>query len=422
MLLRRTPWSRRAPPAHLGAPRDAPRVLLVAPDFPPSTGGVQTTLGNLARGYPPGSLAGVVAPAAPEAAAFDRTQPFRLWRAPGPQLRPGAAALALPGLYATAAAVLTHQPVDVLLCGHVLAAPLGLAWARLSGRPWLLFVYGSELLAGRARPLRRALVRAADRVLANSRFTAAQLVALGVPPARIACLPPAVDARRFRPGLEEAAAQVRARHGLAGRRVILTVSRLGPRLTAKGHDVLLQALARLRLQLPAAVLLVAGSGDPAPLQALAHQTGVADAVVVAGRVPEAMLPAYYAAADVFALLSRSAAPPASGPEGRRAPAAGPVEGFGTVFLEAAACAVPAVGGAGGGVAEAIVDGQTGLVVPPEDPQAVAAALERLLEDRAYAARLGQAARRRVEAAFTWPARVQQLTALVAEAWRTRRGC
>jgi phosphatidylinositol alpha-1,6-mannosyltransferase len=405
------PPSPLSPPPELG-----PRVLLVAPDFPPSTGGVQTTLGHLAAGYPPGNLAGVVAPAAPGAAAFDRAQPYRIWRAPGPALRPGAAAAALPGLYATAAAVLARRPVEVLVCGHVLAAPLGLAWGRLTGRPWLLFVYGSELLAGRARPLRQALVRAADHVIANSRFTAAQLAALGVPPARITCLPPAVDATRFRPGLAAAAAQVRARHGLAGRRVVLTVSRLGPQLAYKGHDVLLQALARLRRRWPDVVSLVVGRGDPAYLASLARAAGVADAVVVAGAVPEAALPAYYAAADVFALISRSARPPAGPGAG---PAAGPVEGFGTVYLEAAACGVPAVGGAGGGVAEAIVDGETGLVVPPEDPQAVAAALARLLEDHAYAARLGQAARRRVEAAFTWPVRVQQFAALVAAVERAR---
>lgn len=416
----RTP---RDPPAQPSAGPGGPRVLLVAPDFPPGIGGVQTTLGNLAAGYPPAQLVGVVAPAAAGTVAFDRAQRYRIWRAPGPALRPGAAAAALPGLYATAAAVLARWPADVFLCGHVLAAPLGLVWGRLTGRPWLLFVYGSELLAGRARPLRWALVRAADRVIANSRFTAAQLAAGGVPPGRITCLPPAVDPAHFHPGVAAGAAEVRARHGLAGRRVILTVSRLGPRLAPKGHDVLLQALARLRQRCPDAVLLVVGSGDPAPLLALAQRAGVADAVVVAGQVPQALLPAYYAAVDVFALVSRSAAPAQDGgmDSGQAArPVAGPVEGFGTVFLEAAACGVPAVGGRGGGVAEAIVDGETGLVVPPDDPQAVAAALVHLLEDRAYAARLGQAARQRVEAAFTWPARVGALTALVEEVWRAGR--
>jgi phosphatidylinositol alpha-1,6-mannosyltransferase len=90
-----------------------------------------------------------------------------------------------------------------------------------------------------------------------------------------------------------------------------------------------------------------------------------------------------------------------------------VEGFGTAYLEAGACGVPVIGGRGGGVGEAVLDGETGFLVPPEDPAAVAAALVRLLEDRALAQRLGRTARQRVVADYTWPARVRRLEQAVA---------
>ena len=112
---------------------------------------------------------------------------------------------------------------------------------------------------------------------------------------------------------------------------------------------------------------------------------------------DADLPGLYGAADVFVMGCRNRW---LGLE---------QEGFGIVFLEAAACAVPQVAGASGGAAEAVVDGETGLVVdPPEDVQAVAGAIDSLLADPERARALGQAARRRVEAELTYDALAARL--------------
>ena len=146
-------------------------------------------------------------------------------------------------------------------------------------------------------------------------------------------------------------------------------------------------------------MAIAGSGrDESRLRRLAAESGAR--VVFLGRVPDDDLPSLYGAADIFAMLCRSRW---GGLE---------QEGFGIVFLEAAACAVPQVAGASGGAAEAVVDGGTGLVIdPPEDVQAVADAIDSLLADPARARALGQAARRRVEAELTYDA----LAARLAEA-------
>jgi phosphatidylinositol alpha-1,6-mannosyltransferase len=186
----------------------------------------------------------------------------------------------------------------------------------------------------------------------------------------------------------------RSRFGLpADGPLVVSVSRLVPR---KGFDTLIRAAARLRGAHPDLVVAIAGSGrDEARLRRLASETGAT--VAFLGRVPDEDLPSLYGAADIFAMLCRSRW---GGLE---------QEGFGIVFLEAAACAVPQVAGASGGAAEAVVDGETGLVIdPPEDVAAVADAVASLLADPDRARRLGQAARRRVEADLTYDALAARL--------------
>jgi phosphatidylinositol alpha-1,6-mannosyltransferase len=168
--------------------------------------------------------------------------------------------------------------------------------------------------------------------------------------------------------------------------LVLAVSRLVPR---KGIDVLIRAMARLVPARPDAVLAVAGAGrDRQRLERLAAGSGVA--VRFLGEVSDEQLPALVGCADIFAIPCRSRW---GGLE---------QEGFGIVFLEAAACGVPQVAGASGGSAEAVADGETGLVVErPDDPLSVEAALARLLDDPDLRRRMGSEARRRAEDRFDY---------------------
>jgi phosphatidyl-myo-inositol dimannoside synthase len=106
-----------------------------------------------------------------------------------------------------------------------------------------------------------------------------------------------------------------------------------------------------------------------------------------GAIDDADVTACLSAADVFVMPARSRPPD--------------VEGFGLVFLEANACGRPVVGADAGGVPDAIVPGVTGELVPPDDPPALAGTLVYLLEDRAYAARLGRQGRERIERDLNW---------------------
>jgi phosphatidylinositol alpha-1,6-mannosyltransferase len=157
----------------------------------------------------------------------------------------------------------------------------------------------------------------------------------------------------------------------------------------KGFDVVIEAATRLLPHRPGLTIAVAGAGrDRSRLRVEAGRHAVP--VRFLGRVSDADLALLDGAADVFAMVCRDRW---AGLE---------QEGFGIVFLEAAACGVPQVAGASGGAAEAVEDGATGIVVrEPRDPDAVAAALASLLDDPDRRARMGAAARQRAVEQFSW---------------------
>jgi len=154
-------------------------------------------------------------------------------------------------------------------------------------------------------------------------------------------------------------------------------------------DVMIEAGAALVASFPDMTMAIGGTGrDLGRLRRLEVSTGAP--VDLLGRVSEGALPALYGAADVFVMACRDRW---LGLE---------QEGFGIVFLEAASCGVPQVAGRSGGAAEAVVEGETGIVVDdPSDPGEVAAALRRLLSEPELRMRMGEAARRRVVESYDY---------------------
>jgi phosphatidylinositol alpha-1,6-mannosyltransferase len=270
------------------------------------------------------------------------------------------------------------------------ALPEGLvAWwvARLTGHPVVIYAHGEELTTWRGRK-HTAMVfalRHADAVIANSEFTRDQLVARGVAPEKIRLIHPGVDTERFRPGLP--CDDLKARIGLAPQqRLILSVGRLSRR---KGFDMVIRALPELLRQGLDVRYAVIGIGEDWDyLHALAQESGVAERVHFLGHVPAEELPRWYNACDVFVMPNREIE--------------GDTEGFGMVFVEAAACGKPAIAGKAGGTGAAVVDGVTGFRVEGSRVEAVAAVLGRVLADDALARRLGEAGYERVGARFSWP--------------------
>jgi phosphatidylinositol alpha-1,6-mannosyltransferase len=215
----------------------------------------------------------------------------------------------------------------------------------------------------------------------------------------VVVVPPGVETGRFRPLDPAARAKARADLGLpVDGLLVVSVSRLVPR---KGMDVLVEAAARLAPSFPSLVVAIAGDGRDR--QRLEHRARAAGAPVrLLGRVTDAALPALYGAADVFVMACRTRW---FGLE---------QEGFGIVFLEAAAAGVPQVAGRSGGADEAVVHGETGLVVDdPRDPGALARALRTLLDDPVLRRGMGEAARRRAQESYDYDVLAPRLAAALA---------
>ena len=358
------------------------RHLLVTNDFPPKVGGIQSYLWELWRRLPADDVAVLTTPYR-GAAAFDAAAPMRIERTREPVLVP------TPWLARRVRRLAAETGARLVVLDPVL--PVGLIGPSL-GLPYAVVLHGAEVtVPGRlpfTRPLLTSVLRRASHALAAGPYPATEASRAGrglMPP--VTTVPPGVDIHRFVPLGAAARGRARASFGLPpDGRLVVSVSRLVPR---KGMDVLIEAAARLATDRRDLTVAIAGAGrDRQRLARLVASTGAP--VRLLGRVSDEELPALYGSADVFAMCCRDRW---AGLER---------EGFGIVFLEAAACAVPQVAGDSGGAADAVDDGKTGLVVRrPDDPVAVAAALAALLDDDNRRTTMGAAARGRVEAEFAY---------------------
>ena len=364
------------------------RLLLVTQDFPPDVGGIQTWSHELAaRFHESCDHFGVVAPKRPGAVAVDRDLPYPVHRVLGssntmPVVATGTILKATRSYFYDTVLHAQWQTMPASVTASKVGGPKRIFLAA-HGRELLLQPMSRSPKAQQAYDaLRRKMVARADHAFPVSRYTAGLLGDLGVPEDRITVVGNGTDPERFVP-MDVSAA--RASLGLDQARVILTVGRLTPR---KGIDTVIRALPSVIERVPNAVYMVVGEGeDRARLEALAAEMGVTDHVLFEGSVPFSQLPSTYNLCDVFVTPSRSAPPS--------------VEGFGIVFLEVNACGKPVIGARSGGIPDAIVDGETGLLVEPDDEPGLAEALISLLSDPARCRALGDAGRARVEQACTW---------------------
>jgi phosphatidylinositol alpha-1,6-mannosyltransferase len=369
--------------------------LLVTNDFPPKTGGIQTYLWELWRRLPPDSFT-VVTPDQPGAQAWDAAQPFAVERVNQPFLVPTA------GLARRINSLIARTGAGLVLLDPVANnAPLV---GRLNA-PWGVIVHGAEVTIPAATPggqlLIRRLLRTSQLVIAAGSYPAQTAQRAAGRPLPVVEIPPGVDTERFVPLDASRRAEVRRRFDVApDAPLVVSVSRLVPR---KGMAVLVEAAAELSRRYPDLEVIIAGEGrDHTRLQQLVATTGAP--VRLVGRVPADDLPGLLGAADVFAMLCHNRW---GGLE---------QEGFGIVFLEAAACGVPQVAGASGGAADAVVHDHSGLVV--DEPRKVAAAvdaLDTLLGDAQRRVQMGKAARRRAEVSFNYDTLAHRLATAIASA-------
>jgi phosphatidyl-myo-inositol dimannoside synthase len=358
-------------------------------------GGIARMMGEVARRYP-GPLV-VSTGSYPESSAVDRAIRSEVHRVAVPSRR----LRTVQGLvrWTSAATTIARSTrPGFVWCGNFKPAGYPARW--IHGRwgiPYGIYLHGTELLLLQDRLAQSAVKRRVARSLlgpaavlaANSRWTRTLclelLGQLGLvrDESTVRVIHLGTDPKVFRPGLEISA--VRSRYGLLEGRWLLTVARLAAH---KGIDTGLRVLADLRHEIPQLRYAIVGSGiRQAQLESLAQGLGVAERVRFLNDVPDADLPALYNAAEIYLGLSRTVELMA--------------EGFGISLSEASACGVPVVAGASGGIPDAVLDGETGLLVDPERPEPAIEAVRKLLRDPAMGKRLGAAGRKAVEHYFNW---------------------
>ena len=265
----------------------------------------------------------------------------------------------------------------MIQAGHIYLAPLAWLLARRLGLPFVVYAYGQEVWrAGRAMGvrsldalLRGKALRAANTVLVPGGFTAGLLADWRVPRERIVAVP--------------YGAEPRPASAAPSGKTLLTVARLIPR---KGIDTVIRAMPGL----PADVeYRVVGSGpDEARPARLARPRSVDDRVHFLGRLDERALADEYRRCTVFVLPARRTLD-------------GDLEGYGLVYFEAAAWGRPVIAGRSGGEVDAVVDGQTGVLVNGESAEQLSETIASLLADPERLQALGAAGRERVETTHNW---------------------
>lgn len=365
-------------------------LLMISQDFPPDVGGIQTYCYELAGCF--ASMAprlAVVAPNRPGADDVDRSLPFRVYRVHTPN-----AWLPLMGI----------PPIRSLLHSERFNATFHAQWqtvwsARKARKKKMISrifsaAHGRELLFNPGAPgtqlhsfynrMRTSLLSRVDHFFAVSRYTSGLLQNYGVEEDRITVVPNGTNPGQFYP-LDPR--PLRTEMGLTGKRVLMTVCRLVPR---KGVDTVIRAFAKVISICPDTELVIIGDGeDRRRLEKIAGESGIRESVHFTGWIThnKQEMNRFYNLADVVIMTPRT--DPIQ------------VEAFGIIYLEANACGKPVIGSRSGGISDAVIDGETGLLVEEDDSGQLAEAIVRLLNNPDLAHRLGEQGRKRVVNELNW---------------------
>ncbi len=366
--------------------------LLVTNDFPPKIGGIQSYLWELWRRLPEGEATVLTTPYDGDK-AFDAAAPMRIVRTRQRWLLP------TPILERQIVALAAELGVDFIVLDPAL--PVGWLGPRLRrhGLRYAVVLHGAEVtVPGRlpgTKQLLRRVVRGADHVIAAGNYPLAEAVHASGRALPATVIPPGIDVDRFTPVEVARRPELRKRLGLPpDGPLIISTSRLVPR---KGRDVLIRAAAALHGEFPDVCVAISGSGrDLKRLRRVAAKNANVD-VRFLGRLSDADLEDLYRCGDLFVMLCRNRW---GGLE---------QEGFGIVFLEAAASGLTQVAGRSGGSHEAVIDGVTGLVIDrPSDVRAAADAIATLLRDPTRRADMAEAAHERAVRECTYDLMAERL--------------
>jgi phosphatidylinositol alpha-1,6-mannosyltransferase len=362
-------------------------ILIISVDFPPHTDGVSTVAKELAErlaGY--GKKIVAIGPVSAGDEEYDKKQNFivirTLWYELG-YLR------FIPLLFASIYAVTRYRIKLILAMNIAYGGIISYFLFRPFGIKYILWAYGYEFCKFQINfflhNLYKKIYLNAEKIFSISHFVKDRLIQFGIPEERIGLIFPGTSPEKYFPA--EVPLEFKKNYGLENRKIILSVSRL---IERKGFDMVIRSVPVLLKKFPNLVYLVVGNGPlRQPWEALVSELNLNSSVRFLGRISNEELFYLYNACDIFIMPSREIEEK------------GDVEGFGIVYLEANACGKPVIGGRSGGCGEAILDGQTGILVDPLSVEEVVHAIDRLLSEPALARTLGENGRQRVLKELNW---------------------
>lgn len=255
--------------------------------------------------------------------------------------------------------VLKKRP-NLILCGHINFSPVAFWIHRLTRIPYWIIVYGTDAWEVQ-EPGKIKALHSADKLISIGTYTRDRLIdEHNISLDKISLLPVTFDAQRFK--ISPKPDYLLQRYGLEPQQpILLTVGRLSSSDRYKGYDQILHALPKIRLFIPNIHYVLVGQGDDRPrIEQLIHQLNLKDCVTLAGFVPDSELCDHYNLCDVFVMPSKG-------------------EGFGIVYLEALACGKPTLGGNQDGAIDALCQGELGVLVNPDDVEAIAKTIIQILQ-------------------------------------------
>lgn len=354
------------------------KTLIITLEYPPQVGGIATYVHDLVKALPPDKTVVMVPRLSRWFWPRWLSLVWKVWR------------------------TVKKEKIEVVILHHVL--PVGYAalltnW--LTKTPYLIFSHGTDIAAASRRPWKQLMVRmicrqAAEIVVNSESLKRRFLIKFNEYHDKTTVVYPCPNEIFLQPAKPEALADISNRLAIGGRQVILSIARM---VDGKGFPHLVRVIKEVADQVPNIAWLIIGTGPKlAEIIDLVQKNSLQNIVRFIGEVPHDELPAYFQASTIFSLLTH----PDNGQE----------EGLGLVFLEAAASGLPCIAGKSGGVEEAVLNGQTGLVFDVyQDQAAITQGFIHLLSNPELAKRFGQNARDRITAEFNWK---NQLAAL--DAW------
>ena len=284
-------------------------------------------------------------------------------------------------------------------CAQVLSSGLaGLLLYKIKGIPYVVYIYSADILEFSRNAFTKYLIvkilQRSKAIIANSIFTKSVITStLSNMEEKIIISTPVIDQTKFDASITREEARVKLNLPINGK-ILLTVARLSRR---KGHDVLIEIVGDLSVDNSDITYLIVGDGPLlAGLKEQVQDKGLTKYIKFCGKVSQGELQYYYKACDVFCMVPKYLEKE------------GDSEGFGIVFLEASLCSIPIVAGDTGGVQEAVIDGETGVLVDSNNIDEIKKAILLLLQDKDLSHKFGENGRKRVERDFNVNSRVQEL--------------